>query len=97
MFAPLAYDSTFSAVTIAGRRGEFLSVIGRLRPGQTVQSAVQDVRNIGAKLQKQFPDTNETLTFTARSLTDALLSSAALASYIPARRVAEIQPGRVLR
>ena len=73
LFAPLAYDSTFSAVTIAGRRGEFLSVIGRLRPGQTVESALREVQDIGAKLQKQFPETNETLTFTARSLTDALL------------------------
>ncbi|MEX2281498.1 MAG: ABC transporter permease [Gemmatimonadota bacterium] len=73
LFSPVAYDSTFSSATAAGRRGEFLDVLARLRPDATPESAVRDVQRIGADLQARFQQTNDKLTFTAQPLTDVLL------------------------
>jgi len=75
LFGPIAYDSLFSATTTTARRSEWLSVVGRLRGGETVEGGRRDVQRIGARLQQDFPQTNGTLTFTATSLTDALFGS----------------------
>jgi predicted permease len=40
------------------RRQHYLSVVGRMRPGVTVQQAQDDLRRISARLATQFPDTN---------------------------------------
>lgn len=73
LFRPIRYDSTFDSSTGVGRRGEFLDVIARLKPGVTPEAALQDVRRIGTRLQTDFAQTNQTITFSARRLSDALL------------------------
>jgi predicted permease len=40
------------------RDAHFLSVIGRLKPGASLQQADADANAIGAALEKQYPDTN---------------------------------------
>ena len=73
LYAPLAYDSSFSSTTDFARRGEFLSVIGRLRAGATVERAEQDMKRLGAELQERFPRTNENITLAARPLTQEII------------------------
>lgn len=73
IYVPLEYDSTFSAQTALGRRGEFLRVIGRMREGVTPAMVERDVERIGASLSARFPSTNATQTFTSMPLTTLLL------------------------
>ena len=73
VYAPLAYNETFSAATAKGRRGEFLTVIGRARPGLALAQVDEDLRRIGTQLQAAFRGTNDTLTFNALSLTEVML------------------------
>ncbi|HJU64558.1 MAG TPA: ABC transporter permease [Gemmatimonadaceae bacterium] len=68
MYAPLEYDSTFSAATSVGRRGEFLRVLGRARTGVTPEQIDSDLSRVGTVLQSQFPQTNGNQTFNAKSL-----------------------------
>ena len=63
----------FSAATAKGRRGEFLTVIGRAKPGLALAQVDDDLRRIGTQLQATFRDTNDTLTFNALSLSDVML------------------------
>ena len=73
MYAPLEYDSTFSAATSVGRRGEFLRVLGRARPGMTQAQIDSDLDRIGTVLKGQFPQTNASLTFNAKSLRELIV------------------------
>jgi predicted permease len=73
VYAPLAYDSTFSATTPAARRSEFLRVVARARPGAGAAEAEADLQRIGAQLQETYPQTNGRLTFTALPLRDLIL------------------------
>jgi predicted permease len=73
IYTPLAYNETFSAATAQGRRGEFLTVIGRAKPGIGLAQVDDDLRRIGTQLQVAFRDTNDTLTFNAVSLNDVIL------------------------
>ena len=73
VYTPLVYNDTFSAGTAKGRRGEFLTVIGRARPGMALAQVDDDLRRIGTRLQAEFRDTNDTLTFNALSLNDVIL------------------------
>jgi predicted permease len=68
MYAPLEYGETFSASTLRGRRSEYLDVIARARQGVTPAQIEDDIRRLGAQLQKDFPETNGNLTFTASAL-----------------------------
>jgi predicted permease len=73
VYTPLVYDERFSAGTARGRRGEFLTVIGRARPDLALAQIDGDLRRIGSQLQATFRQTNDTLTFNALSLTDVML------------------------
>lgn len=73
LYAPLPYDSAFSASTATGRRGEFLAVVARARSGVTTGQVEQDLRRVGAALQQSFPDTNTRLTFTATPLQELVV------------------------
>ena len=74
MYAPLEYDDTFSATSASPeRRGEFLRVFGRSKPGMTPERIVTDLGRVGRELQTQFPQTNGTLTFDAVSLRDQII------------------------
>ena len=73
IYTPLVYSETFSAATATGRRGEFLTVIGRAKPGMALAQVDDDLRRIGTQLQATFRETNDTLTFNALSLNDVML------------------------
>jgi len=53
LWVPLARDPAQ-----AGRRNDFLFVVGRLKPGVTIQQANADLNTIMARLEKEYPDTN---------------------------------------
>jgi predicted permease len=73
MYAPIVYGDTFSATTANQRRGEFLSVLGRAKPGVGVTQIEEDLRRIGKQLQTAFPQSNDGLTFNSRSLNQVIL------------------------
>ncbi len=73
VYTPIVYNDTFSAATANGRRGEFLTIIGRAKAGLTPAQIDDDLRRIGSQLQVAFRETNETLTFNALPLTDVIV------------------------
>lgn len=73
VYTPLVYDDTFSATTAKGRRGEYLTVIGRARPDMSFAQVDGDLRRMGGQLQSEFRQTNETLTFNATPLGDVVV------------------------
>jgi putative ABC transport system permease protein len=73
VYVPIPYDETFSAAAANGRRSEFLSVLGRARPGVRLEDIENDVRRIGARLQTAFPRSNESLTFTTTALAEMIV------------------------
>ena len=73
LFGAVTQDSTFNAMTPVARRGEFLNVVARLRPGVPAATADAEMKRIGADLQRQFPRTNDRITFSATPLADVLL------------------------
>ena len=52
VWAPLNLD------TKRGRRGDFLTVIGRLKPGVTLDGAQAQMTTIARQLEQQYPETN---------------------------------------
>ena len=52
VWAPLNLD------TKRGRRGDFLTVIGRLKPGVTLDRAQAQMTTIARQLEQQYPETN---------------------------------------
>ena len=75
VYTPLVYDETFSAATARGRRGEFLTVIGRAGSGMSLPQVDDDLRRIGGQLQSAFRETNEALTFNATPLSEAIVGN----------------------
>lgn len=73
VYQPLTYGTTFDASTANGRRSEYLTVIGRARPGVDAAAASADLRAVGSKLQRAFPDTNDRLTIDARPLAEVVV------------------------
>lgn len=73
LFGPLRYDDSFSPATATNRRSEFLAVIGRAREGASPDAVEQDLRRVGADLQKYWPNTNGNLTFTSTPLQDYVI------------------------
>jgi putative ABC transport system permease protein len=71
VFTPRA----LSADDLQARGGHFLSVIGRLKPGVTLDAARADLSNIAARLESQYPDTNKGWGVAASSLLDAAVGS----------------------
>ena len=52
----------------SGRGDHYLRLIGRLKPGATLQRANADVASIAGRLAAEYPKTNEGLTFIVNSL-----------------------------
>jgi putative ABC transport system permease protein len=73
VLVPQPYDEIFSATTAAGRRSEFLSVIGRARPGVDETQVNADMARIGEQLAADYPETNERLTMSAVPLRDTII------------------------
>lgn len=74
VFGALTRDSTFSATTTSpARRGEFLNVVARVRPGVTMAAAHAEMQRLGSQMQDQFPTTNARITFSATPLMQVML------------------------
>jgi putative ABC transport system permease protein len=58
------------------RAAHILHVIGKLKPGTSLQSARTDMQGIVQRLQQQFPTTNAPTGFALVSLTDELVANA---------------------
>jgi putative ABC transport system permease protein len=69
LWAPTRADTT------ANRRAEFLDVIGRLKPGVTVEQASADVAAVSRQLTEQYPETNATISSEVISLREDLVQS----------------------
>jgi putative ABC transport system permease protein len=73
VYGPLTYGETFSATTAVGRRGEYLTVIARLAPGVSPERAEVELAALGRRLQSEFAETNDRLTFTSDSLIERVV------------------------
>lgn len=69
LWVPIAFDSVE-----AGRRGShYLEVIGRTKPGVTLEQAQAEMNNIGARLEQQYPNTNSNIGVTVIPLHEDLV------------------------
>jgi putative ABC transport system permease protein len=73
IYIPIEYDDTFSSSAANGRRSEFLSVLGRARPGVPIEEIDSDLKRIGARLQTAFPPSNARLTFATSPLAEMIV------------------------
>jgi putative ABC transport system permease protein len=83
------------------RRGDFLNVVARLKPGVQLEAARAEMKGIAARLEKEYPDTNtqwsvivqplhETLTGDVRPALLILLSAVAFLLLIACANVANL-------
>jgi putative ABC transport system permease protein len=70
IYLPLEHGETFDATTAQGRRSEFLFVVARRAPEVGPERAEAALADLGRRLQQEFPDTNDRLTFTAYPLVE---------------------------
>jgi len=70
LWAPLTFGPNSRV-----RRGRFMSAIARLKPGVTLAQAQAEMDNIGANLERQYPDFNSNWGVTLVSLQDELSGS----------------------
>ena len=68
VWAPLAMD----AKTAATRDDRYLSVIGRLAPGRTIEEAAAEVALVGHRLEQQYPEANRQRGARAMTLTQGM-------------------------
>jgi putative ABC transport system permease protein len=70
LWTPMEYDAVFRTLS---RGAWYLTVIGRLRPGVSVESARQEVATIAGRLAAQYPDQNQGVGGTVRPLHRAVV------------------------
>jgi predicted permease len=75
LWAPTRADTTLP------RRAEFLDLIGRLKPGVTVEQAGADVAGVVRQLAEQYPQTNATITSEVIGLQEDLVKGVRPALY----------------
>ena len=64
----------FSATSVDGRKNNaFVRVVGRLRPGATLDGARDELLAVARRLEDRFPATNAAVRFAARPLHDELV------------------------
>jgi putative ABC transport system permease protein len=73
IYFPLVRDEGFSSAAAAGRRSEYLSTLGRARPGLTTEQVAADLLRVSQQLAVDFPDSNERLTMGVRSLRESII------------------------
>ena len=73
LYIPIEYNDSYSSSAANGRRSEFLSVLGRARPGVRIEEIDSDLKRIGARLQTAFPPSNARLTFTTSPLAEMIV------------------------
>jgi predicted permease len=73
LWAPLGLLDRDAPTQAANRAFRIFSAVGRLAPGVTLEQAQADAQGIGARLAREFPATNEGITFTVQRLYDRLV------------------------
>ncbi|HET7275337.1 MAG TPA: ABC transporter permease [Longimicrobiaceae bacterium] len=71
IWTPIEYDELF--LSDNSRGAWYLSVVGRLLPGVSIEQAASEVQTIGQRLAIEYPDTNTDLGFTVFSLHENLV------------------------
>jgi putative ABC transport system permease protein len=66
---------SFSAGDQTNRGGHFLAVVGRLKPGVSVDAAQAEFSALATRLETQYPDTNKGWGVNVRSLFDAAVGT----------------------
>ena len=69
VWAPMSFDKD----ELSSRGGHFLTVVGRLRPGATVESARAEMETIAARLAAQYPDSDKGWTALVSPLTEMVV------------------------
>jgi len=69
LWAPLSFD----AEAAARRRSRYLTLVGRLAPGRTLDDARAQMAVIGARLEEQHPDTNRGYHIRVHTLAQGML------------------------
>lgn len=64
-----------SAKTVADRRSESLMVVGRLKPGVTVEAATPGLKQLSAELERAYPAENKNQLLSAQKLPRASIST----------------------
>ena len=72
-YFPMEFGPTFDATTAQGRRGEYLTVLGRARAGINAEAIDADLKRVGADLQRAFKNTNERLQITSKPLRELMI------------------------
>jgi predicted permease len=73
VWTPMAYDARFRSQS---RGAWYLGVIGRLRPGATLQQARAEVATIHARLEREYADANEGVGGSVESLQESMVGDA---------------------
>jgi putative ABC transport system permease protein len=69
LWAPLAFKPSAAS----NRRAQYLTVIGRLAPGKTLQDAKAQMSVIGERLNRDYPDTNRGREARVYTLSDGMM------------------------
>ena len=83
---PIDAWTTLATDTTLGRRSDFLTVVGRLRPAATLESARLELATIARRLTERYPGTNAGWSVDVLPLRDSLVGSvrSALAMFMAA-------------
>jgi putative ABC transport system permease protein len=76
LWAPLGLIDRDTPQQAANRAFRIFSAVGRLKPRVTVQEAQAEAQAVSARLAREFPATNEGVTFTIQPLYDRLVGDA---------------------
>jgi predicted permease len=71
LWTPIPEDEDFTSEE--NRRGEYLAVIGRLRPGATLDQAAADLAALAGRLAREHPETNTAIGASVASLEEHLV------------------------
>jgi putative ABC transport system permease protein len=71
VWVPISMATTVPNLALDSRKFRWLSVVGRLRSGQTVPDARRDLEKIAADLGREYPETNRDIGISVESLAEA--------------------------
>ena len=102
LWIPFGYKPS---VFVEARRPHWINIVGRLRPGVTLEQAQRDMKAIAARLEQMYPDTNtkmgvrlegfhDSLALTSRAPLLMLLTSVGCLFLIVCVNLANLQLGR---
>ena len=69
LWAPLS----FTAETAANRRSQYLTLIGRLAPGRTLEEAQAQMATVGERLSREYPETNKGRQMRVYTIADGMM------------------------